>query len=431
MRKFVLLVIIVALLGLTAATVYAAPPPDGPPGLERAIAVQEAHNRELLGKSGVVGTAVGLTADGTPAIKIFTERAEVGGLPVSLDGVPVIVQVTGKLSALQGPPAGKGPAPKVNIISPEDGATFDSGASIWFEGTATDKQDGDLTSGLQWYSNIDPEFEGTSSGFLDTLIDGTHTITASVTNSNGKTGKDSVTITVGDGGVVEEPATTDRWPREVPIGISTGNANECSAGTIGARVTDGTNVYALSNNHVYAQENDAAIGEEVLQPGLYDTGCIYDPDNHLGTLHNFIELKFDGSNNLVDAAIALSSTELLGNATPSDGYGIPMAATANAELYMAVQKYGRTTQLTNGTITGINASVWVSYSNGRALFVEQIIVESRKPFIKAGDSGSLLVTDPDRYPVGLLFAGNQSGRLAVANKIGEVLGALKVSIDGE
>ncbi|PYP00191.1 MAG: hypothetical protein DMD57_16790, partial [Gemmatimonadetes bacterium] len=41
----------------------------------------------------------------------------------------------------------------------------------------------------------------------------------------------------------------------VPIGVSTGNvtAADCATGTIGARVIDGSgNVYALSNNHVYA-----------------------------------------------------------------------------------------------------------------------------------------------------------------------------------
>ena len=61
-------------------------------------------------------------------------------------------------------------------------------------------------------------------------------------------------------------STTDRWERPVPIGVSTGHP-DITAGTIGAWVTDGVNVYALSNNHVYANENQASIGENVLQPG--------------------------------------------------------------------------------------------------------------------------------------------------------------------
>ena len=42
------------------------------------------------------------------------------------------------------------------------------------------------------------------------------------------------------------------WPIPVPIGVSTGNEGECSAGTIGARVKGNGKVFALSNNHVYA-----------------------------------------------------------------------------------------------------------------------------------------------------------------------------------
>jgi hypothetical protein len=66
-----------------------------------------------------------------------------------------------------------------------------------------------------------------------------------------------------------------------------------------------------------------------------------------------------------------------------------------------------------------------------ALFIGQIIVESGKPFIKNGDSGSLVV-DLENFSVGLVFAGNTSGKLAVANPIQAVLDAFGVdaTIDG-
>ena len=63
---------------------------------------------------------------------------------------------------------------------------------------------------------------------------------------------------------------------------------ECSAGTIGARVIDSVGyVYALSNNHVYALENTASIGSDVLQPGRYDTNCAIDPNDIIGQLSDF------------------------------------------------------------------------------------------------------------------------------------------------
>lgn len=308
------------------------------PQVRAAMAVQNRHTPSLMATPDVVGTATGLTGEGQPAILVFARRQVIAGsLPAALDGLPVVVQVTGEFVSMK-PPAG---------------------------GSNT----------------VDPK---------------------------------------------------SRFARPVPIGVSTGNVNECSAGTIGARVKDGANVYALSNNHVYALENLAPIGSQVLQPGRYDTSCAVEPADVIGTLANFVPIVFSTSaNNTVDAATALSSTDHLGNATPTGGYGTPKSATTSPVLGAAVQKYGRTTKLTKGTITGINATVNVGYgAAGTARFVDQIIVSAGKPFIKSGDSGSLLVTDPGRNPVGLLFAGTSSGT-AIANPINAVLSSFSVTIDGE
>jgi hypothetical protein len=229
----------------------------------------------------------------------------------------------------------------------------------------------------------------------------------------------------------------------VPIGVSTGNIGECSAGTIGARVISGATVYALSNNHVYALENGANIDDRILQPGLYDTQCVL-RGNTIGKLSNFVPILFNNTDcptttatcNTVDAAIAaVSSTDtgvlMLGKATPPGGYGIPNSQTYSSPFIgQAVQKYGRTTSLTRGTINGINATVNVSYGTGKnAIFTGQIVIGSGKPFSKAGDSGSLIVTnDSNAYPVGLLFAGGTG--TTIANPIDLVLSKLNVAIDG-
>ncbi len=54
------------------------------------------------------------------------------------------------------------------------------------------------------------------------------------------------------------------FSRPVPIGVST-SLGAGPTGTIGARVADGTNLYALSNNHVYAVVNQAEIGSAIIQ----------------------------------------------------------------------------------------------------------------------------------------------------------------------
>ena len=85
--------------------------------------------------------------------------------------------------------------PTVSITSPADLGTFVSGVPVTFEGTASDAEDGDLTAGLAWVSSIDSDI-GNGGNISATPSDGTHTITASVTDSGGKTGSASIRITV-------------------------------------------------------------------------------------------------------------------------------------------------------------------------------------------------------------------------------------------
>jgi hypothetical protein len=440
MRKLFLVAVAIALLTSTWVA-SAAPPQEGPPGLAKAIAAQVKHNPQLLTTPGVVGTAVGWGDDGAAVVKVFTAKPGVGQLPVFLDGVPVVVQVTGELTALRvKPPVKRNTAPVVDISSPTDGAHFDSGASVYLEATAIDKEDGPLPSALIWSSSIDGDL-GTGTGFPShVLSDGTHTITASVTDSGDKTGQDSVTITVG--GTPEQPKTTDVWIRPVPIGVSTGNFEDVSAGTIACRVVDARgNVYALSNTHVYAPndiDGQGEVGDSVTQPGLYDVPThVYVPSLHfLGSVWKYrpIDGKIFAVND-IDAAIAVTDVDSLGNSTPTalGGYGVPNKVTKAATLNMAVQKFGRTTLLTKGKITGINATMAVGYAdNWYAWFGGQIIVETSGAFVLPGDSGSLVVTDDaSANPVGLLFAGNADGTMAIVNPIDKVLAYFDVTIDGK
>ncbi len=92
------------------------------------------------------------------------------------------------------PPAGN-QAPSVTITAPADGSSFAEGASIGFAGTATDAEDGDLTAGLTWTSDLDGAI-GSGGSFSAVLSVGTHAITASVTDSGGLGGSDQITVTV-------------------------------------------------------------------------------------------------------------------------------------------------------------------------------------------------------------------------------------------
>ncbi len=236
----------------------------------------------------------------------------------------------------------------------------------------------------------------------------------------------------GGGGGDGSADPTGTFPRPVPIGVSIGNADECAAGTLGARVTKGGNVYILSNNHVLARQNAAPIGSDIIQPGRYDTDpqCSTPANSRIADLSQFVTISFSG-NNTVDAAIASTTVGDVGTETFSGGYGEPNSTTANATIGMAVQKCGRTTSCTRGTVSSINATINVQYSGGVAKFVNQVVIGGSKgPFSKSGDSGSLIVTDnSNANPVALLFAG--SNTITIGNPIGAVLSSLGVTIDGK
>ena len=250
--------------------------------------------------------------------------------------------------------------------------------------------------------------------------------------------------------------TSESWPLPVPIGVSIGHP-EITAGTIGARVTDGTSVFMLSNNHVLANSNQAGTDDSIFQPGVFDGGT--SSDDIIAGLTDFEPIAFCtvgrswlfcDQTNTIDAAIALSSSTELGVKTPigefgsTGGYGAPSSLLHSAYgtpdtigdeeltllLGISVQKYGRTTALTRGTVDAIGATVDVCFDASCqkvARFVDQLLI-SPSTFSAGGDSGSLIVTDDDlKQPVGLLFAGGSE--YTVANRIDLVLDRFGVTID--
>ena len=251
-------------------------------------------------------------------------------------------------------------------------------------------------------------------------------------------------------------ARTDRW-RPAPGGVSLGHY-QVTAGTFGSVVRDRTtgDRLILSNNHVLANSNNASPEDPILQPGAADGGqvendtiahlerfcpilfstlppvcpfadAVADLANNLarlvGSKHRLRAFQSDPTaSNLADAAVAL----------PTDDGDIldeileigVVSGTTPATIGMAVRKSGRTTGLTSGAITLLEATVNVGYGEGRIARFEGQIVTS--PMSQGGDSGSLLVAGDSLHAVGLLFAG--SNQVTIHNPIQAVLDCLEVTI---
>ena len=86
--------------------------------------------------------------------------------------------------------------PTVTIMGPNDGVSFDSGATVNFSGSASDPEDLNITASLIWTSDRDGEI-GTGGNASMALSNGTHVITASVTDSDGDSDSASISVTMG------------------------------------------------------------------------------------------------------------------------------------------------------------------------------------------------------------------------------------------
>ena len=215
----------------------------------------------------------------------------------------------------------------------------------------------------------------------------------------------------------------------------------CCGGTLGSLIQVNGVQYILSNYHVF--ESDivpggngitATTGSYVIQPGLIDVSCSASSAQNVGTLVKCSSLP----NNNVDCSVAQVAPGMVRTDGAILEIGPLSSQTIAASLSQLVKKSGRTTKLTHSYVSGLNATVSVTYENecagGTAFtktFTSQIVIANGgSSFLNSGDSGSLMVEDITTNPraVGLLYAGSSTS--AIANPIGQVLSFLSTKLGG-
>jgi hypothetical protein len=296
---------------------------------------------------------------------------------------------------------------------------------------------------------------GVSTGELSLVVSVTHKVDASALSAQDLVPRelDGFRTDVVELGVLRafQSDPRDRWRPTVPPGVSVGH-HLVTAGTFGCLVRRGDEVFILSNNHVLAAVNDGRQGDPILQPASADGGTA---DDRIATLADYVPLDFGAAEaecpvaqwsalllnyvagalgsghqlravkqtagvNRVDAALArpispgLVRKDILHVGAP--------AGVGTATLATPVQKVGRTTGHTRGTITQVDATLRIDYDGPSALFTGQLVAS---PMSQRGDSGSA-VLDLDGNVVGLLFAGSDAA--TVINPINEVFSALDVEL---
>jgi len=263
-------------------------------------------------------------------------------------------------------------------------------------------------------------------------------VTATSQVDSTQSGSAMVTISAGGAGINQAAQGAP-----IELGTSGGNAKDksskaCCSGTLGSLVVRNGVNYILSNNHVLAREDNASVGEAIVQPGLVDNSCVAaTPVAHFSQA---VKLQTSSKTAVADAALAQvvpgevdSSGAILQLGAVSCGVAQPAPpanTTVAPAVNMPVAKSGRSTGLTCGAISLIDASLKVQYSTTcgssstfTVTFNNQVVIDS-STFGAAGDSGALIVDSQTAQPVALLVGGDSTTGITVANPIQDVLNAL-------
>ncbi|MEN8158595.1 MAG: Ig-like domain-containing protein [Myxococcota bacterium] len=135
------------------------------------------------------------------------------------------------------------------------------GDPIFFSGTATDPDEGDLSASLTWNSDLDGDFETGASFSYAGLSLGLHQITASVTDGEGATDSANITVLVDASGA--PPSVTILSPasgsvfRETDQIIFSGSADDPETGDV-----SGTLVWTSS------KDGEIGLGPSFSASGL-------------------------------------------------------------------------------------------------------------------------------------------------------------------
>jgi hypothetical protein len=233
--------------------------------------------------------------------------------------------------------------------------------------------------------------------------------------------------------------------RPMPAGVSIGPSpteqiTKPETGTLGCYVQCKGVRYLLSNNHVLAQCNELPKDALILQPGNEDKGRA--PDHVVARLSAFWEMGFGakGGRNKVDAAVAELDAEVKIDPRVLRNGGLEKLGGNIVTPYMElrVQKSGRTTGHTTGTIKAVKVDIWMSYENIRSFpptnaeLTEQfrVLGDNERPFSTDGDSGSLVTTIEGNHPVGLLVGSDKAAARTTCTPIATVLEYTGKLLDG-
>lgn len=216
-------------------------------------------------------------------------------------------------------------------------------------------------------------------------------------------------------------------------GVSIGNLDRGSSGTLGGFATDNATQArgVISNWHVFCANRYAKVGDTICQPSPFHAGSQI--ARKVASLDRWLDLAVG-----YDAALAM-----LDPATQIDDgifkLGLKIVGTEKPKLGLRLVKCGATSEVTSAVIDGIDGAYPVDYSllgdEKRWMDGFRLVRENGQgpdEVSLRGDSGALWVNPLTNKAVGLHFAGEDEvgplAEYALAHPIERVLDLLGITL---
>ena len=146
-------------------------------------------------QSGALPNGISLTSEG-----------RLQGQPTQAGSFPFVVSVSDQLGAsdtaaltmtIASAPVNQPPV--VTINGPASGSSFPAGGTVTLVGAASDAEDGNLSGQIAWQSSLDGPLGTGAQLVTNGLSVGSHTITATVSDSQGAQSIDTISVTIVSG----------------------------------------------------------------------------------------------------------------------------------------------------------------------------------------------------------------------------------------
>jgi hypothetical protein len=175
-------------------------------------------------------------------------------------------------------PAPTNAAPVVTIVAPDSGASRVVGQSITFVGTASDSEDGDISASISWTSDRDG-FIGSGGTMATTALTvGSHTISAVVTDSGGRSATASIAITVNPVSANTAPVVTIAAPADAATFVRgssitfTASALDAQDGNISSGLNWSSSLDGVIGSGATFSTSVLRGGQHVITASVSDTG---------------------------------------------------------------------------------------------------------------------------------------------------------------